>query len=554
MSYRRLVASAAAIAAGVAFIPTVAFAADSSPAAPTAHGVHSVDPTKAGASTFNTFTSPAAKSVRTASGSKQSLTAGETASLAAGLTAKHTSAYGISLAVNVTGVNTTANATINWGDGSAPQSTGYLPAGQTTLAHTYAKLGAYTITVNVADQDGVTTATNTLVVTTAGSAYTAYGPTRLLDTRNGTGAPQGQIQPFTSTRVQIAGNGGIPAGVTAVVLNLTVTNAAGPGFITAYGEGDQRPITSNVNFVAGQTVPNLSIVPVGANGYVDLYNGSGKPTDLIADVAGYFTQSDSSGFTPTGPTRLVDTREGLGTARGQVAGGGSFAVQINGNGTAGLPGSGITAVALNVTVTNPKNAGFLNVYPDGQSVPTASSLNFTAGQTIANSVVVPVGSNGKIRIRNGAGLPADVIVDIVGYYSPAAKGAYLPIAPERLLDTRDPKTWSYGPLSSGSYAYMPLSYDEPAISGFVFNATVTNTATAGFLSVGPDPNSVDAYKNGTDVWPARPTASALNWVKGQTVPNLVQANTGANGIIDFWNASGGNTDLIVDMFGYYDTH
>jgi hypothetical protein len=59
------------------------------------------------------------------------------------------------------------------------------------------------------------------------------------------------------------------------------------------------------------------------------------------------------------------------------------------------------------------------------------------------------------------------------------------------------------------------------------------------------------YQNGTQRWPAMPAASTLNWLPRQTVANLVQANDGANGIIDFWNTGTGNIALIVDAFGYY---
>jgi len=81
----------------------------------------------------------------------------------------------------------------------------------------------------------------------------------------------------------------------------------------------------------------------------------------------------------------------------------------------GLP-AGVTAVALNVTVTNPSAGGHLTVYPFGQSRPTASNLNFAARQTIANRVVVPVGSGGRVTFFNSAGT-VDVVADLVGYYS-----------------------------------------------------------------------------------------------------------------------------------------
>ena len=84
------------------------------------------------------------------------------------------------------------------------------------------------------------------------------------------------------------GHGGVPAsGVGAVVLNVTVTQPTAPGILIVYPDGVTRPNSSNLNFVAGQTVPNLVIAPVGANGKVDFYNSAGT-VQMIADVSGWF--------------------------------------------------------------------------------------------------------------------------------------------------------------------------------------------------------------------------------------------------------------------------
>ncbi len=118
----------------------------------------------------------------------------------------------------------------------------------------------------------------------------------------------------------------------------------------------------------------------------------------------------------------------------------------------------------------------------------------------------------------------------------------------RLADTRNVEG---GSISSQGYLYMGLGVGAPEFTGFVLNSTVTNTQTDGHLTVFPDPNSIDRYQDGTYAWPTKPNASTLNWKAGETVPNLVQADPGVNGIIDFWNASGGNADLVVDLFGFY---
>ncbi|WP_329315122.1 MULTISPECIES: hypothetical protein [unclassified Streptomyces] len=548
MSHRRIAASAAVLAAGISLVPVVAHAAG--PAAGKTHGVAAPDMSKAAAPKFTTFTSPAGRSARqapAAGGSKAPAApqAAETnPALAVGLHATTTTGRGLELKADITSAPTTLSVHVDWGDNKTTND--YAAGTQTvTESHTYDQLGTYTVKVSVTDQATQTVVSNDIVVTTEGSNYTPYGPTRLLDTRDGTGAPAAKVAPYSSAHLKIGGNGGIPAGVTAVVLNVTATNTTSEGHVTAFADGDEQPKTSNLNFGRGQTVPNLVIVPVGENGYVNLYNGSWESVDLVADVAGYFTHTAASGYTPMSPVRLVDTRSGLGTTKGQVPGQGTFSTQVNG--VSGVS-AGATAVALNVTVTNPKGSGHLTVYPSGQQPPTASNVNFTPAKTIANSVIVPVGPDGKISVRNGGWDPADVIVDVVGYYSPYSANAYLPVQPFRLLDTRE---WVYGPLGGRGYVHMPLASGYPHTKGFALNTTVTNTRDTGFLSVAPDPNTKEDYENHTNTWPPTPTSSTLNWTYGDTVPNLVQTSTGSTGVIDYWNQSDGDIDLVVDLFGVY---
>jgi hypothetical protein len=125
-------------------------------------------------------------------------------------------------------------------------------------------------------------------ITTPG-AMTALAPSRLLDTRSGVGAAKGAVAGGGTVHLQVAGRGGVPAsGVSAVVLNVTVTAPVASGFVSAYADGATRPTVSNLNFIKGQTVPNLVVAPVGSNGKVALFNGSGGSLQLIADVSGYF--------------------------------------------------------------------------------------------------------------------------------------------------------------------------------------------------------------------------------------------------------------------------
>ena len=129
---------------------------------------------------------------------------------------------------------------------------------------------------------------NQLDVTGPGG-FASLTPSRLLDTRTGLGAAAGKVAAGATVQLQATGRGGVPAtGVSAVVLNVTVAAPTKSGYLTVYGDGTTRPGVSNLNFVAAQTVPNLVIAPVGADGKVALYNGSTGTTQLIADVWGWF--------------------------------------------------------------------------------------------------------------------------------------------------------------------------------------------------------------------------------------------------------------------------
>ena len=345
-----------------------------------------------------------------------------------------------------------------------------------------------------------------------------------------------------------------------MALNVTVTNAHGSGFITAYRDGSAVPITSNLNYVKGQTVPNLVVVPVGTDGYVDLLNGgSGAgPVDLIADVTGYFTHTSAAGYQPIPPERVVDTRSGIG-APGPLAANSFFPLQL---GLQKWYSPQVTAVSMNVTVTNTKGSGFLTLYPAGEATPTASNVNYSAGQTVANSAIVPVGKNGEINVFNGgaSAKSTDVIIDITGYYATFEDSsdhfaAYIALpTPKRIVDTRNGTGVAEAQIANGGYDYVQV---KPAfvysMTAYVLNATVTNTKGDGFLAIAPDPNQAYQYQNGTALRPVPPVSSVLNWVPGETVSNLAQAPGPDAGLMDFWNlgGSGGGTDLIVDEFGYY---
>ena len=120
--------------------------------------------------------------------------------------------------------------------------------------------------------------------TAAGRAVRAVNPSRLLDTRDGSGGWLGALSAGQSIDLPVAGVAGIPADAAGVLLNVTVADAAAAGYVTVYPCGSDRPLASNLNYAAGQTTSNAVAVKLGT-GSVCLF--STQSVDLIADVAGY---------------------------------------------------------------------------------------------------------------------------------------------------------------------------------------------------------------------------------------------------------------------------
>jgi outer membrane protein assembly factor BamB len=374
----------------------------------------------------------------------------------------------------------------------------------------------------------------------AGLPYHPLVPARILDTRAGVGAPVARIGAGASLPLQVTGRGGVPAtGVSAVLLNVTVTEPTAASFLTAWPAGQPRPLASNLNYVAGQTVPNLVTAKVGEGGQVNLYNHSGS-THVVADVAGWYGTdplAGGSGFNALPPARILDTRTGAGAKLGPGA---TLDVQVTGR--AEVPVSGVSAVVLNVTVTEPTAGGFLTAWPAGQARPLASNLNFVAGQTVPNLVVVKVGTAGTISLFNLQGA-THVVADVAGWYGEEGStgDGFVALAPSRILDTRTGTGAPAVKLGPASAVALQVTgrggVPATGVSAVVLNVTVTEPTAGSFLTAWPGGE-------------ARPLASNLNYVAGQTVPNLVLVKVGAGGQVSLFNSSG-STHAVADVAGWF---
>jgi hypothetical protein len=217
-----------------------------------------------------------------------------------------------------------------------------------------------------------------------------------------------------SRTLPIAGSADVPADASSVVLNITATEPTAAGYLTAWPSGRTRPTASNLNFVAGQTIANMVTVKLGDRGSIDLFANQGCP-HVTVDVAGYYRGGSpiAGGFVGLSPIRALNTRitgPCVGTSIRTVTLAGRFGVPQSTN-----PGlAGASAVILNVTATGASAPGVLTAWPAGQSRPMTSNLNFVAGQTIANMVIVKLGAGGAISVMTNQGCP-HVIIDIAGY-------------------------------------------------------------------------------------------------------------------------------------------
>jgi IPT/TIG domain len=397
----------------------------------------------------------------------------------------------------------------------------------------------YDVTVTAGGKTGPVNAATDQFTFTAGNVYHPNAPFRIFDTRsNG--------QHLTARRtdfVQVVGVDGVPGNATATIVNVTATGGTASSFFTVFPGGTSLPLASNLNFVAHQTVANLVTVPIGSGG-VNVFNLAGT-ADVVVDLEGYFAPGPGPAgtYNPVRPARITDTRAGSGQTNAGHRLGANSTLFVPVNGAGGVPATGVSAVVLNVTAVGPSGSSFLTVFPHGTGLPLASNLNFTPGKVVPNRVVVPVASGG-VDIYNQQG-SVDVVVDTGGWFSNSSGPTgftFTPVNPIRIADTRHNSGLPLAGQTLGARDTRTVLVTTPAglpagAQAVAANVTVTNTSGPSFLTVFP---------NGAP----QPLASDLNWVRGQTVPNLAITQLGSGGALQVYNNTF-TVDVIVDVFGFW---
>ena len=298
-------------------------------------------------------------------------------------------------------------------------------AGQTTPNLVIAPLGldGKISIFTLSDADYLIDVMGVMVESTGSSdgRFVSLGPTRHSDTRfPNQHVPGQQRYAAGETRTVDLTAVGVPASASAVVLNVTADRTSAPSFVSLWPANQSNPGHSNVNVpVPNQATSNQVITGI-TNGRVNVFTLAA--TDLILDVAGYFTGSSAPNgtdglFVPISPTRFLDTRDLIGpnafTGGSKNPGGTSLRLPIAGR--SDIPATGVKAGAFNVTAVLPDAPGFVTAFPSAGSVPATSSVNFNfAGAVVPNHAITTLSAAGSIDLFTL--VSTHLVVDASGYF------------------------------------------------------------------------------------------------------------------------------------------
>jgi hypothetical protein len=280
--------------------------------------------------------------------------------------------------------------------------------------------------------------------TGSGGGFVPTAYTKMVDTRDGTGTAEARIAANTSRTVQITG-AVIPAGTTTVLANVVVANPGASGWLGAMAS-TAAPAHSALNFAASGTHSHTVSLPLSATGQVVFSNRSAAAIDLVVVPYGYITTSATTGagyrYVPT--TRIYDS----GTT---LAANASVDVQVAGK--LGMPTRGIAGAVLSITANGPSVAGAARAWPSGGTDPSVSQVHFRAGKSAAGLAIIPLGTNGSVRIKNASSGTARIIVDFEGYFANP-----IPTAP---LESYTPSVGlQTAPVSGASLGMVEYAYTD----------------------------------------------------------------------------------------------
>jgi RHS repeat-associated protein len=422
---------------------------------------------------------------------------------------------------------------------------GSAPARTATYAYS---VGGNPLVTDITDQPGVTCTTPTTpgcVSTTVDLLGRVISYTDALGKITTTSyAQDGQVQSTSGPQGTISNgydpNSGQPT--TTALNNVTLSTAsydnAGRLSQVAYANGTTASLA--YNSYGNQTSQNYT---TGSGQLIDGQNALTSPAGRITSTNSF----NGSNYTTITPTRIADTRTNSGKpyAGQHLGAGATLNVQVTAANGDAVPTTA-TAVVLNVTAVNATTGTYLTVFAAGASRPGVSDLNVATNTVTNNQVTAPVGSGGQVAVFNAAGT-LDVVVDVVGYYSPVPTGTagYNPISPARLADTRTGSGYQDQgqTLASGGSDTVQVTGNAgvPAtgvtVSAAVVEVTAVNETAPGYLIL---------HAHGT----ATPATSNLDYTTNVNITKEVTVALSSSGQFDISN-SGASTNAVVDIMGYY---
>lgn len=373
----------------------------------------------------------------------------------------------------------------------------------------------------------------------------AVAPARILDTRTKTGGHLNPLAAGETLNLQVLGGSGIPlAGVSAVIVNVTVVNATRQGYVTLYPKGVARPTASTINFPQTLAVANTAMIRVGTDKSISLFNFNGS-ADVIIDVEGWVGSGTSEAQTvATTPKRVLDSRTTNGGRNGKPLAAGEI-MRLPILGTNGIPASGISSVIVNIGAIPSATTGHITAYPTATSRPLASTLSITTAKLpVSNFATLPVGADGAINVYSSS-KDIHLVVDVQGWMTtgnPSTAMGSKAQAGSRILDTRTTLGGHQRPLS-------PTTFDLPVLGVGGVPATGVSAVIVHITAIGPTRQSYfKVFGSGM----VEPTSSIVNFNVGSTVSSTAILPVGWNGAISIKNMYG-YANAIVDVQGWIAT-
>lgn len=366
---------------------------------------------------------------------------------------------------------------------------------------------------------------------------------RLVDTRSGGTTSDGDyagggaIRAGETLRFEVAGRGGLDRNVGVAALNIVAVNPHGSGYLTMWDCAEPRPTISVLNYDDG-VIANLALVRPAGNGDVCVY--SSATTDLVVDVSGSFGGTD---LAVTDPGRFLDTRRGAltvdtqGLTGQQLQPGQVLRVPVSGRASIGNSDG---SVVVNIAAARASAPGFITAYGCDSAPPSTSNLNYDTRMPISRLSIIELDDSGEICLTSST--RTDAIVDVYGLVNP---GAFAPVEPARLLESRssgtttDGESNGIGRLYGGSVVNLQVTGRAgvpDGVTGVLLQVVAARPAAQGYVTV---------WGGSAD----NPGTSSVNYTSGVTVGNAVMSSVSADGSLCAYVSA--ETDLVIDVLGYF---